>query len=89
MFESLRGIATEAGSRINARYLADESELIGDLLPIARCSGPQRKRIEATAIDLVGVMRRERSAKSGLDAFLYAYDLSTAEGVVLMCLAEA
>jgi len=89
MFESLRGFTTEAGSRINARYLADESELIGELLPVARCSARQRKRIEAVAIDLVGVMRRERSAKSGLDAFLHAYDLSTAEGVVLMCLAEA
>ncbi len=89
MFESLRRISTDVGCRINARYLADESELLDGLLDRARCSVQQRASIEATAVELVEVMRRERAAKSGLDAFLMAYDLSSTEGVVLMCLAEA
>jgi RHH-type proline utilization regulon transcriptional repressor/proline dehydrogenase/delta 1-pyrroline-5-carboxylate dehydrogenase len=89
MFESLRSASTDVGSRINASYLAAESELLDSLLERARCSPAQRMRIEATAIELVEIMRRERAEKSGLDAFLLAYDLSSTEGVVLMCLAEA
>jgi RHH-type proline utilization regulon transcriptional repressor/proline dehydrogenase/delta 1-pyrroline-5-carboxylate dehydrogenase len=89
MFESLHRMSTEVGSKINLNYLADESELLGGLLDRARCSEKQRIGIEATAVELVDVMRRERAEKSGLDAFLMAYDLSSTEGVVLMCLAEA
>ena len=81
MFESLSNASTEIGSRINARYLADETGVIGDLLELARCSAAERRRIEA--------VRRDRSGKSGLDAFLHAYDLSSAEGVVLRCRAES
>jgi RHH-type proline utilization regulon transcriptional repressor/proline dehydrogenase/delta 1-pyrroline-5-carboxylate dehydrogenase len=89
MFESLRSASTEIGSRINASYLADEAELLDLLLERAQCSARQRKGIETTAIELVEIMRRERAEKSGLDAFLMAYDLSSSEGVVLMCLAES
>ncbi|MEI2422676.1 hypothetical protein V6O07_20530, partial [Arthrospira platensis SPKY2] len=46
-------------------------------------------RIRATAIRLVEAVRRNRRRVSGLDAFLQQYDLSSQEGVVLMCLAEA
>ena len=42
-----------------------------------------------SAARLVESVRRERAAKSGLDAFLRKYDLSSQEGVILMCLAEA
>ena len=34
-------------------------------------------------------MRRARVGKGGLDAFLHEFGLSSKEGVVLMCLAEA
>jgi RHH-type proline utilization regulon transcriptional repressor/proline dehydrogenase/delta 1-pyrroline-5-carboxylate dehydrogenase len=89
VFESLLNASTDVGDRINADYLAEESELLDELLARARCSPRQRSRIEKTAIEFVEVMRRERAEKSGLDAFLMAYDLSSSEGVVLMCLAEA
>ena len=89
MFESLRNATTEIGSRINARYLADESEVVNDLVTLAQCLPGQCRRIENRAVRLVEIMRRDRAEKSGLDAFLHAYDLSSAEGVALMCLAEA
>ncbi len=89
MFEGLRSFSTEIGSRINARYLADEADVIADIIERARCGDGDRRRIEAAAGQLVEVVRRDRAEKSGLDAFLSAYDLSSAEGVVLMCLAEA
>ncbi len=89
MFESLGHASSDIGSYINSLYLADESEVIGGLLNLAECSPDQAARIESAAVGLVEVMRRDRSEKSGLDAFLDAYDLSSTEGIVLMCLAEA
>src|SRR5271170_5525046 len=38
---------------------------------------------------LVVEVRRQRLGKGGLDAFLHEYALSSKEGIVLMCLAEA
>ena len=55
----------------------------------ARLAGGDRTAVRATAVRLVESVRRERAAKSGLDAFLRQYDLSSQEGVILMCLAEA
>jgi RHH-type proline utilization regulon transcriptional repressor/proline dehydrogenase/delta 1-pyrroline-5-carboxylate dehydrogenase len=89
MFESLCDASTPIGAYVNSQYLADESEVIRGLLTLAECAPDQAARIESSAVALVEVMRRDRSKKSGLDAFLDAYDLSSAEGIVLMCLAEA
>ncbi len=89
MFESLRSYQTGVGARINPGYLADEQVLVTELARQAHCSAPQRARIESVATRLVEGVRRERAAQSGLDSFLTQYDLSSAEGVALMCLAEA
>jgi RHH-type proline utilization regulon transcriptional repressor/proline dehydrogenase/delta 1-pyrroline-5-carboxylate dehydrogenase len=89
MFESLSNASTEIGSGLNARYLADESDVVAELLKLARFPAGKSRRIEASAAEFVEIMRRDRAEKSGLDAFLHAYDLSSAEGVVLMCLAES
>jgi len=45
--------------------------------------------IETQARALVDAIRRRRQHASGLDALLGEYDLSSTEGIVLMCLAEA
>ncbi len=74
---------------INRHYLADEEQLVGELANRARLAEPMRERIAARARQLVAGVREHRVAKSGLDAFLRQYDLSTQEGVILMCLAEA
>ncbi len=68
--------ANEAGL---VEYLVDEAELPADA----------RERIVARARGLVEVVRQKRTGKGGLDAFLHEFGLSSKEGVVLMCLAEA
>ncbi|TXF12840.1 bifunctional proline dehydrogenase/L-glutamate gamma-semialdehyde dehydrogenase PutA [Pelomicrobium methylotrophicum] len=78
---SLRG-------RIRAAFLADERETVERLARRARLEAAAQSRVRAAAEALVkGV--RARQAASPLEAFLREYDLSSQEGVVLMCLAEA
>lgn len=74
---------------INRNYLVDEESLVGELAERARFAEAVRERIAERARTLVRGVRAHRAAKSGLDAFLRQYDLSTQEGVILMCLAEA
>ena len=77
------------GRAINAFYLADESATVGELLERARLTAEQADTVSCHATRLVEAVRRNRKKKGGLDAFLKKYDLSSQEGVVLMCLAEA
>ncbi len=76
-------------ARIQAAWLMDESQCIETLLPQAEVPPPLRQQVTERAADLVRRVRSSRAFHSGLDAFLHEYDLSSEEGVVLMCLAEA
>src|SRR5262249_32010836 len=49
----------------------------------------QRQRVASQARKFVEGVRVQQTQRSGLDAFLRKYDLSSQEGVILMCLAEA
>lgn len=75
--------------KINEYYRYDEVECLNQLVEYARFSAEESRHITETAKQLVEVVRRERKGKSGLDAFLYTYNLSSEEGIALMCLAEA
>jgi RHH-type transcriptional regulator, proline utilization regulon repressor / proline dehydrogenase / delta 1-pyrroline-5-carboxylate dehydrogenase len=75
--------------QVNPRYLADEAPLVRELADLARTDAALAGSIRDTAIRLVESVRKNRKRLSGLDAFLHQYDLSSQEGVVLMCLAEA
>ena len=70
-------------------YLADEGPLVDELIERAHISGEERRRIESLAKDLVHAARAGRRKYGGVDAFLNEYGLSTDEGIILMCLAEA
>ncbi|MEO8243150.1 MAG: bifunctional proline dehydrogenase/L-glutamate gamma-semialdehyde dehydrogenase PutA [bacterium] len=73
---------------IDRAALADEAELLRDLLAQANLDAEARARIVAAGADLVRRIRA--SAKPGLmEVFLAEYGLSTEEGIALMCLAEA
>lgn len=74
---------------INKAYRMDEVHCVQDLLKNTVFSPDSIERIQHRARDLVYKIRQCRLEKSGLDAFLHAYDLSSEEGVALMCLAEA
>lgn len=74
---------------INKAYRADEAEHVAMLLQEAKLSAESKERIAEHARALVREVRRSRVHKSGIDAFMHEYELSSQEGVVLMCLAEA
>src|SRR5215468_2914534 len=75
--------------RLRAAYRADESATVEALLPQAELPHEMLDRIAARAGSLVHEVREKRLGQGGLDAFLHEYELSSREGVVLMCLAEA
>lgn len=74
---------------INRNYFGDEEHIVQSLVEAARLSGAQRERVSARAQAFVEGVRAHQSKRTGLDAFLRKYDLSSQEGVILMCLAEA
>jgi RHH-type proline utilization regulon transcriptional repressor/proline dehydrogenase/delta 1-pyrroline-5-carboxylate dehydrogenase len=67
---------------------ADEETLLLSLIEQARLSPDQQTSVRRRAETWVQTLRDTRPVGS-LDAFLHEYDLSSPEGVVLMCLAEA
>src|SRR4051812_17398919 len=70
-------------------YLADEDTAVEELLGRARMSPAEAAASQALAKRLVAEMREARHHRTGVDAFTQEYALSSDEGVVLMCLAEA
>ncbi len=74
---------------LRATYHADETEVVEALLAEAEMPAPARTRVEERATQLVEEVRRRRLGQGGIDAFMNEYELSSREGVVLMCLAEA
>lgn len=74
---------------VSAAYLADETVWIQALLRESTLERAARERVKQHASKLVKAAREKRYHHGGLDAFLHEYDLSSQEGVVLMCLAEA
>ncbi|HWK73800.1 MAG TPA: hypothetical protein VNQ81_05980, partial [Povalibacter sp.] len=74
---------------INRHYLGDERKIVVALAERARLEPLRQRRIAELARRLVAGVRERQKQRSGLDAFLNQYDLSSQEGVILMCLAEA
>ncbi|MDP6705589.1 MAG: bifunctional proline dehydrogenase/L-glutamate gamma-semialdehyde dehydrogenase PutA [Alphaproteobacteria bacterium] len=74
---------------IRQAHRVDESEILAGLADGARLSGTEREETQRRAAHLVEVVRHKRRSRGTLDAFLNEYELSSREGVLLMCLAEA
>ena len=89
LFADEQDFLTPVGVAINADFLADEERVVRQLADIARFDPPVHDAVQGTARDLVAAVRKAPASKTGLDAFLRQYDLSSQEGVILMCLAEA
>ena len=69
--------------------LADEDELVGALLTEPPLDERARELASLRAQRYVLEVRRRHGTGRGFEALLHEYDLSSDEGVVLMCLAEA
>lgn len=70
-------------------YRIDETTIVDELVRCARFTPEEQQRILDRARPLVQNVRDSRLKVGGLDAFLNTYDLSSREGIVLMCMAEA
>jgi len=70
-------------------YHGDEEALVLKLLDSARLDPEQSARVRQTATFLVSEVRARKEDQGVMEAFMQEYDLSSEEGVVLMCLAEA
>jgi RHH-type transcriptional regulator, proline utilization regulon repressor / proline dehydrogenase / delta 1-pyrroline-5-carboxylate dehydrogenase len=89
IFSDSSALDSDVARAVNQRFLADETELVRELADLARIEPDAAAKVRETATSLVQSVRQNRKRVSGLDAFLQKYDLSSQEGVVLMCLAEA
>ncbi len=75
--------------RVRAATRMDEAAAVEALAAEAELSPEARGRIAGRARELVTQVRAARLGQGGIDAFMQEYQLSSREGVVLMCLAEA
>lgn len=83
------GAESEYRAAVRAAYLADEQTVVTGLLKALTLTASQTRRIHETAHLLVKTMRGAETQSGLIDGFLQEFALSTEEGVVLMCLAEA
>lgn len=74
---------------ISQSYLEDEGAVSDRILATGRLTPAESTAVKARARDMVARIRAQSSKRGGVDALLQEYALSTQEGVVLMCLAEA
>jgi RHH-type transcriptional regulator, proline utilization regulon repressor / proline dehydrogenase / delta 1-pyrroline-5-carboxylate dehydrogenase len=82
-------IDDSAPQPVSDLYLADEQALVGRLCDLADCGVRARSKIQQTAAGLVRAVRKNSANEGGIEAFLQQYDLSSEEGILLMCIAEA
>ena len=88
-FFTLASRSCELRQAINTYYLADEQQTVTNLLSLSQVSPEVKETIDQQATKVVELIRDDEHANKGLDAFLLEYDLSTKEGIILMCIAEA
>ena len=75
--------------KIREFYRIDEDAAVAHILPEAEVSMRAKTRAWERARKMVLQIRAESEGSGGIDALLNEYSLSSEEGVVLMCLAEA
>ena len=75
--------------KIRHYYRIDENAAIDHLLPLAEVGVKARSRAWERARQIVHTIRKDQDGQGGIDALLNEFSLSSEEGVVLMCLAEA
>jgi len=75
--------------KIREFYRIDEDIAVKYLLPLAEVDVSTRSRAWERARKMVLKIRQDQQGNSAIDSLLNEYSLSSEEGVVLMCLAEA
>ena len=80
---------TQSALPFSAHYLMDEETWVNQLLDYTNPGASKRLEIKQLATELVENVRSKIDDMDGVDAFMKEYDLSSKEGILLMCLAEA
>lgn len=75
--------------KIRDFYRIDEAKIVDHILPLAEVGVSARSRAWERARQMVVNIRNDQHGQGGIDALLNEFSLSSEEGVVLMCLAEA
>jgi RHH-type transcriptional regulator, proline utilization regulon repressor / proline dehydrogenase / delta 1-pyrroline-5-carboxylate dehydrogenase len=70
-------------------YFAPEGECLQRLVASAKLDTASNNQALQLGRDLVTVVRTRLAAHRGMQSFMHQYDLSSQEGVLLMCVAEA
>jgi RHH-type proline utilization regulon transcriptional repressor/proline dehydrogenase/delta 1-pyrroline-5-carboxylate dehydrogenase len=90
LYRDSADLQTPIGRAVNGEFLVGEEAVVRRLADAARLDEAATAAVQRDAQRLVEAVRAApASRKTGLDAFLRQYDLSSQEGVILMCLAEA
>ncbi len=89
LFQTSPSEPDELRAAVRAAYRMDEDACVQSCLRHAELPSESVDRVEITARRLVSTVREQGAGLGGIDAFLHQYELSSEEGVVLMCLAEA
>ncbi len=75
--------------KIDEYYRQNETYCLKNLITHLKFGEEKQKAIESRARKLVTQIRQQEKHIKGVDALMQQYDLSTEEGIALMCLAEA
>ncbi len=71
------------------RHRLPDEEALREILPAARLEDAERSFAERQARSWIEVIRKDKSSVGSVSDFLQEFKLSTAEGVALLCVAEA
>jgi RHH-type proline utilization regulon transcriptional repressor/proline dehydrogenase/delta 1-pyrroline-5-carboxylate dehydrogenase len=85
----LPATADPTRARMTAAYCRDETLAMDELLAIAALPPAERDLVLARAAELVARVRAKAGQQSAVESFMRQYDLSSEEGILLMCVAEA
>jgi RHH-type transcriptional regulator, proline utilization regulon repressor / proline dehydrogenase / delta 1-pyrroline-5-carboxylate dehydrogenase len=76
-------------ARMTENFCRDEAVVVAELIRVAEVDAPTRAKIAGMAGDLIARTRAKKDQASPVESFMRQYDLSSEEGVLLMCVAEA
>jgi RHH-type transcriptional regulator, proline utilization regulon repressor / proline dehydrogenase / delta 1-pyrroline-5-carboxylate dehydrogenase len=76
-------------ARMTENFCRDEAEVVAELIRIAEVDEATRAKVSKLAGELIERTRKKKDQASAVESFMRQYDLSSEEGVLLMCVAEA
>ena len=89
LFEGSLKTTDPVRQQIRDFYRVNENTAVNHILPLAKIDLSARTRAWERARQIVVNIRNDQQGQGGIDALLNEFSLSSDEGVVLMCLAEA